>query len=171
MATTKQRLVALRKERGFNQDALIDVLQCSRSTVSGYESGRPISTDVLCKLADFYGVSTEYLLCRSNERQPAGGKLADGFTTLLQLYPASPLTPSDVDAFLSAAAAYCRAGQPAGGLPFEALHGFLVGLADAMKGATDGDTPALLDALNAAVSAALAGSGMMSEYFKLSADK
>lgn len=165
MATLKQRLVALRKEKGLNQDALMAVLQCSRSTISGYESGRPISTDALSALADFYGVTTDYLLCRTNERQPASGKLADAFALLLSLYPASPLVPTDLDTFLRSAASYCRAGQPAGASPLAALHGYLLGVASAMDAAAAGDAPVLLAVLNAAICAAMNSSAMMSDYY------
>lgn len=63
---TKDILKSLRKSKGFSkmQDfcAAADI---SFSTYQNYESGKRIPTaEILIKLADFYGVSTDYLLGR-----------------------------------------------------------------------------------------------------------
>lgn len=58
------------------------------STYQNYESGRRIPTaDILIKLADFYGVTTDYLLGREPEKNPiAMLNLAIGEKEALEMY-------------------------------------------------------------------------------------
>ena len=57
------RLRDLREDRDLTQKQLADHLNCSQVCYSRYELGqRDIPTDVLIKLADFYGVSIDYIL-------------------------------------------------------------------------------------------------------------
>lgn len=45
-------------------------LGCSQQVYSNYELGqRDIPTDILIKLADFYGVSTDYLLGLTEKKE------------------------------------------------------------------------------------------------------
>jgi len=61
------RLVKLRKDRGMTQQQLSDILHISRGTYAQYEIGRRTPDyDILHKLADFFEVSTDYLLGRTN---------------------------------------------------------------------------------------------------------
>ena len=65
------RLRDLREDRDLKQKQLADLLQVHQSTSSDYELGRlniPIAT--LHKLADFYGVSTDYLRGRTDVDKP-----------------------------------------------------------------------------------------------------
>ena len=67
----QNRLRDLREDRDLKQKNLADLLQVHQTTYSDYELGRlniPIS--VLHALADFYVVSIDYLLGRTNEKQP-----------------------------------------------------------------------------------------------------
>jgi transcriptional regulator with XRE-family HTH domain len=67
----QNRLRDLREDRDLKQKNLADLLQVHQTTYSDYELGRlniPIS--VLHTLADFYNVSIDYLLGRTNEKQP-----------------------------------------------------------------------------------------------------
>ncbi len=64
-----QRLIALRKERGLTQEGLGKVIGKGRSTVSGYETENKEPTlNTICYLADYFGVTTDYLLGYSDER-------------------------------------------------------------------------------------------------------
>lgn len=59
------RLRDLRIDRDINQTKVANILNMSQSGYSKYETGENnIPTDVLTKLADFYHVSTDYLLGR-----------------------------------------------------------------------------------------------------------
>lgn len=66
-----QRIRSLREDQDLRQKDLADYLHCSQVSYSYYEIGkRDIPTDVLMKLADFYGVSVDYLLGRTNVKTP-----------------------------------------------------------------------------------------------------
>lgn len=67
----ENRLRDLREDRDKKQKELAELLKVHQTTYSDYELGRlniPISA--LHTLADFYGVSVDYLLCRTNEKKP-----------------------------------------------------------------------------------------------------
>ena len=67
----QNRLRDLREDRDLKQKDLADLLKVHQTTYSDYELGRlNIPIAVLHTLADFYSVSTDYLLCRTNEKQP-----------------------------------------------------------------------------------------------------
>ena len=59
-------LAKLRKERGILQKELANYLNVTVATISNYEKGiHSPDLNTLVKLADFYGVSTDYLLQRT----------------------------------------------------------------------------------------------------------
>ena len=54
---------ALREDHDLTQKQLSEYLHCSQQVYSNYELGqRDIPSDVLIRLADFYQVSTDYIL-------------------------------------------------------------------------------------------------------------
>ena len=67
MKSDFQRIFSLlRKERGLSQKSVADELGVSQALLSHYEKGiRECGLDFLVRAADFYGVSTDYLLGRS----------------------------------------------------------------------------------------------------------
>lgn len=76
MATFEERLTKLRTKAGVSQQAIGDALNVSRWAVHNYEAGknRP-DFDGLIALADYFDVSLDYLVGRSDrwERNPWGG--------------------------------------------------------------------------------------------------
>lgn len=61
-------LIALRKERGITQKKLGEYLGVSRSTVAMWESGKnEPDGEMLVKIAEYFDVSTDYLLGRSED--------------------------------------------------------------------------------------------------------
>lgn len=65
-----ERFKELRKESGLAQDKLAIELQIAKSTVSYYETERSEPTiSVLNKIADYFDVSTDYLLGRTDFRK------------------------------------------------------------------------------------------------------
>ncbi len=63
-----QRLKELRTENGLKQNDVAVVLKVSRVVYNRYENNqRELPLDLLVQLADFYKVSTDYLLGRTNE--------------------------------------------------------------------------------------------------------
>ena len=61
------RIKELRKKKGLNQKELGEIIGTAANSISQYESGmREPSIELLNKLADFFNVSIDYLLCREN---------------------------------------------------------------------------------------------------------
>lgn len=62
-----QRIRDLREDKDLNQTEVAKYLGMSQTGYSKYETGEnDIPTAILIKLADFYNVSTDYLLGRTN---------------------------------------------------------------------------------------------------------
>ena len=67
----QNRLRDLREDKDLKQKDLAEMLKIHQTTYSDYELGRlniPVAT--LHILADFYNVSTDYLLGRTNKKAP-----------------------------------------------------------------------------------------------------
>lgn len=65
------RLKFLRTEKKENLDKIAKFLNVSIQTVSNYENGkREMTPDTIIKLAEYFGVSTDYLLGKSDIRNP-----------------------------------------------------------------------------------------------------
>ncbi len=63
------RVKELREEKGLSQEELAKVVGTNRTTISLYESEqRGLSLDMIVKLADYFDVSTDYLLGISEKR-------------------------------------------------------------------------------------------------------
>lgn len=61
------RLKELRQQKNISQTEFSNLMGISRSAVSMYEMGkRTPDYDVLCQFADFFHVSTDYLLGKTN---------------------------------------------------------------------------------------------------------
>ena len=66
-----RRIRDLREDKDLLQRDLAEYLQCGQVCYSYYETGkRDIPTDVLIKLADYYGTSIDYLLGRTDVMEP-----------------------------------------------------------------------------------------------------
>ena len=65
------RLRDLREDRDLKQKDMAEMLQIHQTTYSDYELGKlNIAIAVLHTLAEFYGVSVDCLLGRTNQKQP-----------------------------------------------------------------------------------------------------
>ena len=63
------RLAQLREEKNLSQAQVGKIINAAQNTVSQWEKGnRGISSEVLIQLADFYRVSIDYLLGRTENR-------------------------------------------------------------------------------------------------------
>jgi len=61
----------LRIDRGYTQKQIAEHLGISQNTYSQYEVGvLNYPVDAIIKLAAFYGVSTDYLLGLTNQKEP-----------------------------------------------------------------------------------------------------
>lgn len=64
----QNNLRKLRKERGLTQISLQMKTGIEQALLSKYETGERIpTTDALLILADFYSVSIDYILCRTDK--------------------------------------------------------------------------------------------------------
>ena len=67
----KLRIRDLREDNDLKQKQLADYLLCDQSLYSKYERGeRPLPLEYADKLADYYGVSVDYLLHRTDIKKP-----------------------------------------------------------------------------------------------------
>ena len=67
----KNRLRDLREDRDLKQKDLADLLKIHQTTYSDYELDKlNVPVSVLHTLADYYGVSVDYLLGRTNVKTP-----------------------------------------------------------------------------------------------------
>lgn len=65
-----QRIRELREDRDLTQKQMGEILFCSQRVYSNYERGDlDIPTEILIKLADFYDVSVDYILNRTDKKQ------------------------------------------------------------------------------------------------------
>ena len=63
----KNNLGLLRKSRGYTQIAVQMKTGIEQALLSKYETGERVPpTETLVRLADFYGVSIDYILCRTD---------------------------------------------------------------------------------------------------------
>ena len=66
-----EKLTLLRENREIYQKDLATYLGVSVGTISNYEKGiHEPNMDTLCKLADYYGVSVDYMLGRTSNPLP-----------------------------------------------------------------------------------------------------
>lgn len=66
-----ERIRNLREDNDYKQDEIAKLLNCTQACYSNYENGkRDVPSEVLSTLADFYNVSVDYLMGRTNEKQP-----------------------------------------------------------------------------------------------------
>lgn len=75
-----ERLKDLRAERHLTLEELEAAVQISKSALGSYESNddsKEISHKNILKLADFYHVSADYLLCLTDNRNPENTKFTD----------------------------------------------------------------------------------------------
>ena len=66
-----RRIRDMREDADLLQKDIANYLRCTQVSYSHYELGkRDIPTDVLIKLAAFYGTSTDYLLGLTDMKKP-----------------------------------------------------------------------------------------------------
>lgn len=66
----KERLVQLREERNLKQKDFAEAVKIHKRNISRYELGlREPDFDTLIQIADFFNVSTDYLLGRTENRK------------------------------------------------------------------------------------------------------
>lgn len=70
METVGERIARLREQRGMSQPQLAKELNVATSTIGMWETGkRGLKDESLRILADFFNVSTDYLLGRTDDKE------------------------------------------------------------------------------------------------------
>ena len=65
-----RRIRDLREDRDLTQKRMGEILSCSQRVYSNYERGElDIPTEILIRLADYYGVSVDWLMGRTDVRE------------------------------------------------------------------------------------------------------
>lgn len=86
-----ENLAMLRHNLNITQDELANFLKVSRSTIAGYETrNREPEYHLLVKIADFFHVSTDYLLGHRVSSQAETHPVADDTKTSLVVESKSP---------------------------------------------------------------------------------
>ena len=71
-----ENIRSLRVDAGMTQQQVAEYLNVKQNTYSQYEIGvLNYPVDVLCRLADLYQVSVDYLLGRTDEKTPAARRM------------------------------------------------------------------------------------------------
>lgn len=64
------RIRELREDKDMTQKQMGEILSCSQRVYSNYERGElDIPTEILIKLADYHGVSVDYILGRTEKKK------------------------------------------------------------------------------------------------------
>ncbi|MDI6617864.1 MAG: helix-turn-helix transcriptional regulator [Clostridiales bacterium] len=72
MATFSERMRVLRKEKSISLEKLADILGTTKATLSRYENNmREPKAEFVQQLADYFGVSTDYILGLTDVKKPA----------------------------------------------------------------------------------------------------
>lgn len=88
----ESRIKELRENRGLIQDILASELGITQQTLSKYERDVTcIKVDVLKKIAEYFNVTTDYLLCVSEVKRDLQGqmkvnKTLDAYYDLIEIY-------------------------------------------------------------------------------------
>lgn len=167
---TKDILRELRTERGAKQSTIASDIGIAQGTYSAYENGKIPPTEACIKISKYFGVSVDYLLGLTRERNPYSGTLDKSVNALSQAAGEAAPIRSSLLALLDAAMVYYRQGAPCGDVPLDAFNGFIHGLRGAMLAAAQKDDAALIDSANAATVAALEIAKMPALYYKTKGD-
>lgn len=86
MVITNMKLKYLREQKGLSQYELAPLLGLKQSTYANYEIENTQPTiETLCKIADFYGVTLDYLCDHTTEMQQKIKYLDDKSKMILEL--------------------------------------------------------------------------------------
>ena len=78
MLALNENIKKLRIAQGINQVEFAKIICVTKQCVSNWENDNVVpSIDMLCKIADFFGVSTDYLLGRSERKVVEVSRLTD----------------------------------------------------------------------------------------------
>ena len=93
-----QTLSALRRDKNISQRRAASELGISQALLSHYENGaREPGLGFVCRACDYYGVTADYMLCRSND--PEGENLTAAKDILSQIHFAAERADEILDRY------------------------------------------------------------------------
>ena len=99
-----QILAELRAEKGLYQKELAAVLNVSTGTISNYENNiHAPDLDTLCRIADYFGVTTDFLLRRTKYRHSLdtlNRQLIRDYTVADMVNTTLELSPRDISSMM-----------------------------------------------------------------------
>ena len=66
-----EKIKKLRKEKNITQEKLALIIGVERSSIGKYETGTMPSMEILSIMADYFGVTIDYLLGKTENKYPA----------------------------------------------------------------------------------------------------
>lgn len=100
MMTLAEKVMLLRKQRGWSQEELAEHLGISRQSISKWESGISIpDIDRIIKMSDLFGVSTDYLLKEQIEFEE--NKRGDQTNENIKISKAIEVSDEEVNDFIN----------------------------------------------------------------------
>lgn len=104
-----QRIRDLRKQRKMSQTELANILHVSQQTVTAWETGKaePASSAV-SNLADYFGVTTDYLLGRESKADMVHNMTVDEALGTIMSYDGKPVSDHDKRVMKDLLEAYLR---------------------------------------------------------------
>lgn len=97
--TLGNKIATLRKGLSMTQPMLAEKMNVSQSTVTSWENDRRnVSGDDLVKLAKLFNVSTDYLLGKTEIKEPLKTKQAEiTDEQVIMTFEGKPIQPEDLD--------------------------------------------------------------------------
>ncbi len=169
VSMVNDRIKALRIEQGIFQNVVAEMLKCSAATVSYYENGRDLPSDVIIAYCRYFNVSADWLLGLTTDRRPGGSDLSkqlDAVAALTAGAGGSPFTSDQLSALLDALLAYYHKGARAGNTPVESLSAFVVSLRKAVVACSGESTAPVVVAVNAVAVAVLGSQDILLEWLE-----
>lgn len=115
MFQTFDRIKELAKKQGLSINSLEEKLGYSRNTIYNLKNSKP-STERISEIADYFNVSTDYLLGRTDNPAIASDDTIAGYTSddlrkmaeNAKTFDGKPLTEEDIDAIQNIIEIYLR---------------------------------------------------------------
>lgn len=115
MFQTFDRIKELAKKQGLSINSLEEKLGYSRNTIYNLKNSKP-STERISEIADYFNVSTDYLLGRTDNPAIAKDETIAGYTSddlrkmaeNAKTFDGKPLTEEDIDAIQNIIEIYLR---------------------------------------------------------------
>lgn len=115
MFQTFDRIKELAKKQGLSINLLEEKLGYSRNTIYNLKNSKP-STERISEIADYFHVSTDYLLGRTDNPVIANDDIIAGYTSddlrkmaeNAKTFDGKPLTEEDIDAIQNIIEIYLR---------------------------------------------------------------